>query len=134
VERWIATLPDDPKHPFLRRKQDSVRIVGSWSVRLWSAGRHVNHIHPEGWMSSAFYVALPPSLGAETAGGQSGYFQVGQPPEELGLDLPPRRVLRPGPGKLALFPSYFWHGTVPFEDAHPRLTIAFDMQPQAATR
>jgi len=134
VERWIATLPVDPRHPFLQRRQASVRFVGSWSVRLWSAGRHVNHFHPEGWMSSAFYVALPPSLGTEAAGGKSGYFQVGQPPEDLGLDLSPRRVLRPEPGKLALFPSYFWHGTVPFEDAHPRLTIAFDMQPQARAR
>jgi tetratricopeptide (TPR) repeat protein len=134
VERWIATLPADPKHPFLQRRQASVRFVGSWSVRLWSAGRHVNHIHPEGWMSSAFYVALPPSLGTESTHGQAGCLQLGQPPDELGLDLPPRRVLRPEPGKLALFPSYFWHGTVPFDDAHPRLTIAFDMQPRARSR
>jgi len=30
---------------------------------------------------------------------------------------------------LAVFPSYMWHGTVPFEDTQPRLTIAFDMVP-----
>ena len=30
---------------------------------------------------------------------------------------------------LALFPSYMWHGTVPFEDEQPRMTIAFDMRP-----
>jgi tetratricopeptide (TPR) repeat protein len=132
VEGWLATLPGDASHPFLRRRAPSVRFSGSWSVRLWSAGRHVNHIHPEGWMSSAFYVALPPSIGAaQAAGGSAGYLQFGQPPAELGLDLPPRRVLRPEPGRLALFPSYFWHGTVPFDDAQPRLTIAFDMVPKA---
>jgi hypothetical protein len=38
-------------------------------------------------------------------------------------------VLRPVPGRLALFPSYLWHGTVPFSDAEPRLTVAFDMKP-----
>ena len=48
---------------------------------------------------------------------------------ELGLDLQPRMQLQPQPGKLALFPSYQWHGTVPFDDPEPRLTIAFDMQP-----
>jgi tetratricopeptide (TPR) repeat protein len=130
VEAWIATLPEDPSHPFLSRKAPSIRFSGSWSVRLWSSGKHVNHIHPEGWMSSAFYVALPPSLGtAQADGSHAGYIQFGKPPDELALGLEPRRVVRPEPGRLALFPSYFWHGTVPFEDAAPRLTIAFDMVP-----
>jgi hypothetical protein len=134
VEGWIAGLPDDTAHPFLARKAPSVRFSGSWSVRLWSSGKHVNHIHPEGWMSSAFYVALPPSLGTPLAdGGQAGYIQFGQPPDELGLGLPPRRVVQPRPGRLALFPSYFWHGTVPFEDDAPRMTVAFDMQPVGRT-
>ena len=84
-------------------------------------------------MSSAFYVALPPSLGDAAAGGQAGYIQFGQPPDELELGLPPRRVIRPEPGRLALVPSYLWHGTVPFADAQPRLTMAFDMVPRAPT-
>jgi len=130
VERWLPTLPSDPSHPFLRRKSTSVRFSGSWSVRLWSSGRHVNHIHPEGWMSSAFYVSLPPSVqGQSTDVGQAGYIQFGQPPVELGLELAPRRVVRPEAGMLALFPSYMWHGTVPFDDEQPRITIAFDMLP-----
>lgn len=129
VERWLATLPTDDTHPFLMRKTRSVRIGGSWSVKLWSSGNHVNHIHPEGWISSAFYISLPPSMGSSTAGGQAGYIQFGQPPLELELGLPPRRVIRPEPGKLALFPSYMWHGTVPFDDNQPRITVAFDMTP-----
>lgn len=132
VERWLATLPSDDRHPFLMRKARSVRFSGSWSVKLWSSGSHANHIHPEGWMSSAFYVSLPPSIGSPTiAGGHAGYIQFGQPPLELGLELPPRRVIRPEPGRLALFPSFMWHGTVPFEDEQPRVTIAFDMTPLA---
>ena len=134
VERWLATLPDDPAHPFLGRKTRRVRIGGSWSVKLWSSGNHVNHIHSEGWISSAFYVALPPSVGSTSAQGQAGYIQFGQPPLELQLGLPPRRVIRPEPGKLALFPSYMWHGTVPFEDEQPRMTVAFDMTPLADAR
>lgn len=130
VERWLATLPSDDNHPFLRRKARSVRFGGSWSVKLWSSGRHANHIHQEGWMSSAFYVSLPPSVRSPPPGNPTaGYLQFGQPPTELDLNLPPRRVVRPEPGKLALFPSYMWHGTVPFEDELPRLSIAFDMTP-----
>lgn len=131
IERWLPTLPEDASHPFLSRKANRLRMTGSWSVKLWSSGRHVNHIHPEGWMSSAFYVSLPPSVRQQPADGHAGHLQFGQPPDELGLDLAPRRILRPEPGHLALFPSYLWHGTVPFEDEKPRMTVAFDMVPLA---
>ncbi|WP_226663145.1 putative 2OG-Fe(II) oxygenase [Microbulbifer aggregans] len=130
VDKWLATLPQDEKHPFLSRNLNSVRQVGSWSVQLASAGRHSNHIHNQGWMSSAFYVSLPEALcvGNEN---HAGWIQFGAPLESLGLELPPRRVIKPVPGHLALFPSFVWHGTVPFTDKLPRLTVAFDMQPAA---
>ena len=38
--------------------------------------------------------------------------------------------MRPKPGRLALFPSYMWHGTVPFTTDESRLTIAFDAVPK----
>ncbi|MDR7194738.1 putative 2OG-Fe(II) oxygenase [Luteimonas terrae] len=129
AEDWLAGLPHDPRHPFLRIQQRRVRIVGAWSVRLNASGRHANHIHNEGWMSSAFYVALPPSVCAPARPSTAGCLQFGQPMDELALDLPPRRIVHPKPGRLALFPSYMWHGTVPFDDSAPRLTIAFDIQP-----
>jgi tetratricopeptide (TPR) repeat protein len=131
VEAHLARLPRDPAHPFLRRLRRSVHLLGSWSVRLWSAGRHVDHIHHEGWMSSAFYVALPASMRTDDASrSDAGCLLLGRPPVELGLGLEARRVLRPQPGHLALFPSYVWHGTAAFHDEQPRLTIAFDMQPR----
>jgi len=129
VALHVERLPDDATHPFLRRKSAKVRFVGSWSVRLWSAGRHINHFHHEGWLSSAFYVSLPPSVTQPREGDAAGCIQFGEPPPELGLGLAPRRVIRPRPGRLALFPSYIWHGTVPFHDDAPRLTIAFDALP-----
>lgn len=130
IERWLANLPEDPGHPFLSRRRRSVRLGGSWSVKLWSSGSHANHIHTDGWMSSAFYVSLPPSVqAAGSADTSPGAIQFGQPPRELGLGLPLRRVMAPRPGMLALFPSYLWHGTIPFHDQAPRVTIAFDMLP-----
>lgn len=131
VEAWMRTLPSNATHPFLARRQRGVRLTGSWSVSLKASGRHSNHIHPKGWASSAFYVALPGSVLESSAESPAGWLQFGQPLEELGLDLPPRRVIQPKPGHLALFPSYLWHGTVPFDAEEPRLTIAFDMQPKA---
>nr|WP_255691808.1 putative 2OG-Fe(II) oxygenase [Luteimonas sp. XNQY3] len=130
VENWLATLSVSATHPFLSRNQRSVHFVGSWSVRLKAAGRHSNHLHPKGWASSAFYVALPGSVLEPESASHAGWLQLGQPLEDLGLDLPPHRLIRPKPGHLALFPSYMWHGTVPFHTHDSRLTVAFDMQPK----
>lgn len=82
-------------------------------------------------MSSAFYVALPASVVSAQSDNTAGYIQFGQPLAELNLDLEPRRIIKPELGRLALFPSYMWHGTVPFIDEQPRISIAFDMQPKA---
>ena len=122
VERHIAQLPPpEPGHPSLIAKRAPVRFSGSWSVRLTGAGFHSNHIHPAGWLSSAFYVALP-AMG----GGHEGWLKLGEPQAELGLDLEPFRYIEPKVGRLALFPSTMWHGTMPFA-AGERMTVAFDV-------
>ena len=124
VESHLSTLEHDPTHPFLRHRPSSIRFAGSWSVRLTGGGRHSNHVHPQGLVSSALYVAVPPSV--ETGSTDAGFLALGQPPVELGLDLAPLRTIRPRPGQLVLFPSTMWHGTIPFETGE-RLTVAFDV-------
>lgn len=125
VEAHIAQLPPpDPKHPSLGQRRDRpVRFAGSWSVRLTGGGNHANHVHPMGWFSSALYVSLP-----EGREGEAGWLTLGEPQQSLGLDLAPFRAIEPQPGRLVLFPSWMWHGTVPFE-AGERLTVAFDVAP-----
>ena len=134
IGEYVRRLPDDATHPLLRRKSERVRFTGSWSVRLrggggGGGGHHVNHLHSMGWISSAFYVQLPACMDADAQASTAGWIQFGEPPVELGLELPPRRVVRPKVGQLVLFPSYTWHGTVPFEDDDTRTTIAFDAVP-----
>ena len=41
--------------------------------------------------------------------------------------LSAEHLVQPEPGLLVLFPSYMWHGTVPFSSAEQRLTCAFDI-------
>jgi hypothetical protein len=79
-------------------------------------------------MSSAFYVALPPEVAAGV--GDDGKLMFGVPDAVLGLDVGPRRVVAPKVGRLAIFPSYFWHGTARFESAWARMTVAFDALPR----
>lgn len=125
VKAWIAALPEDPTHPFLRRNTGRFAFSGSWSVRLRTTGFHENHIHPEGWISACYYVALPDAVARD----QQGWLKFGESGLRLGARERISRMVRPEPGLLVLFPSYFYHGTVPFDDAGHRTTIAFDIVP-----
>lgn len=122
----IAQLPaHDPKHPLLRHRRDRpVRFAGSWSVRLTDGGRHANHVHPAGWLSSAFYLTLPARQEGDEP--HAGWLTLGEPQDELGLGLQPFREIEPRPGRLVLFPSTMWHGTRPFRSGE-RMTVAFDV-------
>ena len=125
VERYVAELPaPDADHPLLSQRRDRrVRFAGSWSVWLREKGFHTSHVHPQGWLSSALYVDLPPDAEDQP---NAGWLQLGQPRPELDLQLDPLQLINPEPGRLVLFPSWMWHGTLPFP-AGERLTVAFDV-------
>jgi tetratricopeptide (TPR) repeat protein len=112
----------------LRRRNDGRwRFNGSWSVRLRDRGFHMSHVHPRGWISSAFYVELPAVMSEGRT--DEGVLTFGKPSILTTPALQPEYSVRPAPGILVLFPSYFWHGTVPFQSPQPRLTVAFDAVP-----
>ncbi|WP_374570995.1 putative 2OG-Fe(II) oxygenase [Phenylobacterium sp.] len=111
-----------------RRNTGDYRFQGAWSVRLEPEGFHKDHFHPEGWLSSAFYVETPDA--ALDREDKEGWIRFGQPPVAADPPLPAERYIRPKPGRLVLFPSYMWHGTVPFTTDEARMTIAFDVTPK----
>lgn len=114
-----------------RRNRGATRFNGGWSVRLHSAGYHTSHVHPKGWISSAFYVQLPDSMRAGRT--QQGILSFGAPGMLTTPPLPAELSVRPEVGVLVLFPSYFWHGTLPFHSDQPRLTVAFDAVPDTGS-
>jgi tetratricopeptide (TPR) repeat protein len=114
--------------PLRARNTFDYAVRGAWSVRLRPNGFHVDHVHPQGWLSSAFYVETPAeALGSET---RQGWIKFGQPQNPVKPPLAPAKYVRPEPGLLVLFPSYMFHGTVPFTTAESRMTIAFDVVPR----
>lgn len=126
LAEYQAAIGLDSAHPMRSRNLRPARPTGCWSVRLRRGGFHVNHIHPQGWISSAYYVDVPSEVEDEAA--QSGWLKFGEPryPMPGGVAL---RAVQPRPGRLLLFPSYFWHGTNPILGDEPRLAIAFDCLP-----
>ena len=138
LDRHLAWLGrgDDPLR---QRNNGRWRVHSAWSVQLRPQGFHVDHVHPDGWLSSACYIDLPDTLGiapvdsAPDAAGdeaqRAGWIRFGAAPLPLTPPLPAEHYVRPEPGLLLLFPSYMWHGTVPFSGTRVRLTIAFDVVP-----
>ena len=85
----------------------------------------MNHLHPEGWISSAYYVSLPAA--AKSGETQEGWIKFGEPRWPLphcGVE----KIIQPKEGRLVLFPSYMWHGTIPFSEGE-RMTAPFDVVP-----
>lgn len=120
-----ALPPQEHGHPLLRFPRGELYVEGSWSVRLLGEqqGHNVPHNHPAGWLSTAFYIALPDEIGAAPA----GHIAFGTPPEELGLNLEPYKTIAPLVGHTAIFPSYLWHRTMPFAQGE-RLALALDVR------
>lgn len=113
--------------PLRRRNDGNWRFNGGWSVRLRTSGYHNSHVHPRGWISSACYIELPDSM--PDSHSQAGALVFGEPSIATKPALPAEYSIRPEVGMLVLFPSYFWHGTVPFTSDQTRLTVAFDAVP-----
>lgn len=128
VRRYLAALGKG-NDPLRRRQTGDYRLSGLWSVRVGPGGNHLSHYHGKGWLSSACYIQLPPSMDNPVEGG--GWLTFGEPAVSGPDRLEAEYFLRPQPGLLVLFPSWMWHGTRPFtggaEDR--RLTMAFDVVP-----
>lgn len=125
VQDYIKQTEANPWHPVALRKPAEVRFAGSWSCWLRSGGFHQNHVHPQGWLSSAYYVRLPDAT--RDPANKAGWLKFGESNLALGVYDTPAHALKPAVGRLILFPSYFWHGTMPFEDRGDRLAVAFDV-------
>jgi hypothetical protein len=128
IREFVAGLPDaDPAHPLLKHRNMGMAFGPSWSIRLTGGGYHAAHFHPNGILSSACYIALPEG-GLADPDEKPGWLEIGRPPPELAIDLPPLATFEPKPGRLVLFPSFLFHGTRHFAGGE-RLTVAFDLVP-----
>lgn len=113
--------------PLRQRNRFDHKVYSSWSVQLKKDGFHVDHTHPEGWLSCAFYVDVPKS--AQNDNAKEGWIRFGQSNIRAATPLMAEHWFQPKPGWLAIFPSYMWHGTEPFTSDEIRMTIASDIVP-----
>jgi tetratricopeptide (TPR) repeat protein len=123
---YLRALTPVPGHPFPGPVPREPRLA-MWAVVMDTAGHQLPHIHPVAWLSGVYYVDLPDSIGAD-ASDPAGWIEFGRPPDDFRLRRrPPCSLHRPVEGRLFLFPSYFYHRTIPFPGPEPRICIAFDV-------
>jgi uncharacterized protein (TIGR02466 family) len=128
VTTFLADLPVVPDHPYLHHRPTKFRY-NVWGTCLGSQGHQAPHIHPSAWVSGAYYAQLPPEMSSGEEDKQ-GWIEFGAAPHGCKLERKrPLRLIAPKEGTVVLFPSYFYHRTLPFESKRRRISIAFDANP-----
>jgi len=128
VADYLAQQPADSEHPHLSNRPAEWRLT-AWSIVLKGRGYQAPHIHPSAWLSGVYYAQLP-DIVRDGDASQAGWIEFGLPGDEYHWSAPPRlRAIKPEPGLMVLFPSYFFHRTIPFAAPGTRISIAFDVLP-----
>jgi uncharacterized protein (TIGR02466 family) len=130
IDEYRDALPRESQHPFITRAPESFRIT-AWSVVMQIGGHQVPHIHPSAWLSGVYYVEIPDEVAAADQR-PAGWIEFGRPPDHYHTkEEPELKLIKPQQGTLLLFPSYFYHRTVPLKAEGRRISIAFDVMPLA---
>jgi uncharacterized protein (TIGR02466 family) len=130
VAAYLRGVSDLSEHPFVANRPASA-FFDMWCVVLPRGGHQVPHIHPEAWLSGVYYAQLPEAL-RNDAEREEGGLAFGEPDRSFPRLLEPRIVhVRPAEGLLVLFPSYFYHRTIPFDADGTRISVAFDLVPNS---
>lgn len=129
IDAYIAALPDEAGHPFLGRKPRTYALLG-WGNVLRAQGHQAPHVHNLGWLSGVYYVTVPDfGEATDAAGAHEGSIEFGRPGYDLPIRFTPKcALIEPVAGQAIFFPSYFWHGTVPFARDVERISLAFDLR------
>lgn len=127
IADYLAAIPPDADHPFLSTAPEDWHLT-FWATLLEEGGHQAPHLHPTGWLSGVYYAAVPAA--GESSPEHAGWIEFGRPPGNFRLKKPvPTRMIEPVPGLMLLFPSYFYHRTLPFAGEGRRVSIAFDLMP-----
>ncbi len=87
--------------------------LSGWAVVLSPQGFQTPHIHPESFCSGVYYIQIPDAIAQTNT--YEGYlsFDTLFPHKTEDAKLA-KYTIKPEEGLLVLFPSYFWHSTIPF--------------------
>lgn len=129
--RKASLKEEDPAHPLVRAAPPRY-YLDMWAIKMKDGGNLYPHIHVDGWLSGVYYVDVPSIVNDPQANG-AGWLKIGTSRLDIKLRREPlMRSVKPEPGMMVTFPSYFWHDTVPLPESNTeqRLCLAFDLNPR----
>ncbi len=107
-------------------KDGEIEFSSSWYVRMEKGGHLTSHIHEEGWVSGAIYLALPAGRTGDEGSIEASMHGDDYPKRH---DNFPTTTIAPEVGDTVMFPSSVFHRTIPFSTDELRICIAFDVKP-----
>ena len=126
IENYIKDLPIDSEHPFLRKQIGQVSIDNCWVNFLKPGDFQANHIHNNGWLSGVYYLDEPKVEKNKSNAGWIEFNRSGNNLPHFGGEKEIKSI-KPEVGMFILFPSYVWHGTIPYSADYTRGSISFDI-------
>ncbi|MDQ6942133.1 MAG: 2OG-Fe(II) oxygenase family protein [Candidatus Eremiobacteraeota bacterium] len=132
VDAYALQRQSDTAHPAVEHRPASVAL-NAWALAVHDDGHEDWHMHPGGWISGVYYVAVPHVDAHDDE--HRGAIEFGPFPFGTERSAPswPRTFVTPRAGMLLLFPSFYGHRTWPTRVAEPRIVVAFDVVPATAT-
>ena len=133
-QRIASLKEEDRDHPFVKATPTQCHI-DLWAIKMKGGGNLHPHIHKDGWLSGVYYVDVPAVVNDVNAR-EPGWLKIGTPRRDIQLSREPvTRSVKPEPGMMVTFPSYFWHDTMPLpeDNTEQRLCLAFDVCPMPST-
>ena len=128
VDEFGDRLGVDSDHPFIAHRPKKWHLA-IWAIVLEGEGYQIPHIHRSAWLSGVYYAQVPDIVREK---GQAGWIEFGEPGPEYSWSATPQTSrVQPEPGLMVLFPSYVFHKTIPFESDQTRVSVAFDVVPDA---
>lgn len=112
-------------HPFQARWSDEYSLT-VWAVEMTAGAHQEPHIHPSGFLSGVYYPKIPGQAFDPSV--KDGCIEFFRAPSQFALRHEPEIVvLPPEEGVMYLFPSAYFHRTIPFSGNGRRVSVAFDL-------
>ena len=127
IEKYFLRYKNK-ENEFILSFPKKINFISAWYIKMQSSGHLTAHIHEDGWISGAVYLAIPKDSGPD---GQEGAIELSSDGDEYPRlhDEFEKKVILPNVGDVIFFPSSVFHRTIPFNSKEERICIAFDVKP-----
>ena len=102
-----------------------------WGLIQQNSDYEEGHIHPSGWLSGVYYVRVPEGISVGGAGRGCIEFQLPSALTDASPTIAPSQRYLPQEGMLLMAPSHYRHRTIPSGIDEYRISVAFDVVPDA---